>query len=542
MKKRMMLFWLMALSALMFSCFDSSTSSSDSSSDSDDGSGSTEKISVTLSAPANGAKDQMLSVGLSWSGDATSYDLYVGSSSESMDLKKADIIGTSYTLSGLEVSTNYCWKLVAKKSGCEDVTSEVWSFTTGNYGVSLASPEAGGKVYQKEVELTWSGNADSYDLYIGTTAENMVSKQGWSTNKSYTYTPDYGTYYWKIVGKFGTKIIETAVNSFTTVELTRAELDVLVASGVDLSKNVDVSGVTDMSNLFKDRATFNDDISGWDVSNVTNMSGMFNGATAFNQEIGGWTVSNVTNMSGMFNGATAFNQEIGGWTVSNVTDMSNMFKLASSFDKPIGGWDVSKVTNMLGMFMNASSFDKPIGGWDVSKVTNMLGLFSGATNFNQDISGWITESATTMDCMFANTENFNADISGWNVSKVEQFGYMFINAKSFNRDLNNWDVSSAKGMGRMFSNAVKFNCDLDKWNDKVGNVTYMREMFSGATIFNGNISGWKTENNKSMTGMFENATSFNQDLSGWDVSSLEEYDDYDKGIESTWTLARPNFN
>ena len=39
----------------------------------------------------------------------------------------------------------------------------------------------------------------------------------------------------------------------------------------------DVSNITDMTELFKDKTTFNENISSWDVSNVTNMSAMFRG-------------------------------------------------------------------------------------------------------------------------------------------------------------------------------------------------------------------------------------------------------------------------
>ena len=40
--------------------------------------------------------------------------------------------------------------------------------------------------------------------------------------------------------------------------------------------------VTNMSNLFNNETTFNQDIRRWDTSNVTNMASTFKGAVAFN--------------------------------------------------------------------------------------------------------------------------------------------------------------------------------------------------------------------------------------------------------------------
>ena len=60
-----------------------------------------------------------------------------------------------------------------------------------------------------------------------------------------------------------------------------------------------VSLITDMSDLFKEKTTFNDDISNWNVSNVTTMGRMFQECRAFNQDISSWDVSSVTNMGGV---------------------------------------------------------------------------------------------------------------------------------------------------------------------------------------------------------------------------------------------------
>ena len=191
----------------------------------------------------------------------------------------------------------------------------------------------------------------------------------------------------------------------------------------------DVSRVTDMSNTFKDKTTFNGDISSWDVSNVTDMSNMFNGAKAFNQNINSWDVSSVTDMSGMFTHTTdIFNQPLGNWDVSNVTDMNNMFSLAYFFNQDISSWDVSNVTNMTNMFRQAIAFNQDISGWNVISLTTTNRMFYNADAFNQEISSWDLSNVTDMQLMFNSADAFNQDVSTWDVSNVTDMSSMFDNS------------------------------------------------------------------------------------------------------------------
>ena len=281
----------------------------------------------------------------------------------------------------------------------------------------------------------------------------------------------------------------------------------------------DVSQVTDMSQLFEDKTTFNDDISNWDVSNVTNMSNMFDTASSFNQDIGAWDVSNVTTMSAMFWEAKYFNQDISEWDTSSVTNMHSMFSGASSFSQDINtkevtinqvvytAWDVSSVVDMGGMFTAANSFNQDIGAWDVSSVIGMGGMFA-ATSFNQDISSWDVSSVKYLGGMFINASSFNQDIGSWDVSSVTRMGRMFDNASSFNQDISSWDVSSVTNMGRMFSDASSFNQDIGSWDvSSIGETGNYMAAISMNYMFNN--TGISISNfDASIIGWYSNATAF----------------------------------
>ena len=160
------------------------------------------------------------------------------------------------------------------------------------------------------------------------------------------------------------------------------------AAGTVEMPDWDVSLVTSMSELFKNKASFNADISRWDVSSATSMYAMFWGASNFNADISRWDVSSVvTSMQNMFYTASQFNADISRWDVSSVTTMASMFEGAKAFNQLLSRWDVSSVTTMAYMFYDADAFNTMPVGWDTSKVTASGSMFTSADTWTARFTG-----------------------------------------------------------------------------------------------------------------------------------------------------------
>ncbi|MBT3668028.1 MAG: DUF285 domain-containing protein [Opitutae bacterium] len=304
-----------------------------------------------------------------------------------------------------------------------------------------------------------------------------------------------------------------------------------------------VTGVTNMTDAFRNRVNFDDNISGWDVSNVTNMHGMFEGASSFNQPLGDWNVSSVTNMDHVFSDATVFNQPIESWDISSATKMGFMFQNATNFNQDIGQWNTSAVRGMKGMLRRASSFNQDISDWNISSVTDLHGMFwfvDSLSNVNKGLihgsfssnSKWTNDwrqhvviddsnFQTAVNLWFSNQVDANktfGHISDWNVSAVTNMQGAFENRATFNDDIGDWDVSNITNMGEMFRGAGAFNIDISDWN--TSSVSHFANLFKNANSFNQPIGIWDVSTAHNMAQTFAGASSFNQDVSDWNVSSI----------------------
>ena len=303
-----------------------------------------------------------------------------------------------------------------------------------------------------------------------------------------------------------------------------------------------VGNVTDMSELFFRKDTFNDDLSGWDVSKVTTMWYMFEGSS-FNGDISNWDISSVYSMSGMFSNSF-FNGDVSKWDVSSVTYMNWMF-MGSAFNSDISSWDVSSVIYMSYMLNGATSFNRDLCAWsDKFPYDNAMRTFEGSGCTFQHgpyallegpfCASQCNNSYYTADQCFGDGAELRAavniyidsgcsedsscllgqkygwPIGTWCVGYVTDMSYLFYGKTTFNEDLSGWNLASVNNAEHMFRGSG-FNGDISEWN--VASVTKMSCMFC-SSFFNSDVSKWDVSSVISMDGMFA-GSNFDQDLCSW---------------------------
>jgi len=199
---------------------------------------------------------------------------------------------------------------------------------------------------------------DEYDEYHDVDYFNIYNKFNSKQKHDYFNSGGYkGIPYEKYI----TMIKNVKLNNNNIKKAVEYSIDKL---GNDADLNfLDVSGVTDMSNVFDGRRSFNGDISKWNVSNVTIMYDMFYKCEKFNGDLSNWDVSKVSKMGSMFDECKNFNCDISKWNVSNVNNMEYMFKNCKKFNCDISKWDVSKVTYMENVFYGCDSFTYDLSNW-----------------------------------------------------------------------------------------------------------------------------------------------------------------------------------
>lgn len=364
--------------------------------------------------------------------------------------------------------------------------------------------------------IDWGdGNTTQSD---GSTLPSHTYANGQYTVKIYGRTSHYGYNVWFYGNITSPKGMITACTSWGALGVTSLKRAFSRESKLTSVPSSLPTTVTNITGIFEQCSTFNQDISMWNTSNVTAMADVFSGASIFNQPLNSWDVSNVTNMRGMFRQASAFNQLLSSWNTSKVTDMGEMFLLATVFNQSVNSWDVSSVTKFDSMFGYAEQFNQSLNNWNMSNAKETSFMFGGAFAFNQNIGGWNTSNVYDMSNMFFNAFAFNQNISGWNTSKVTNMAGMFLGAQTYNQPLNSWNVSNVTTMRGMFQNAWLFNQPLNSWN--VSNVTDMSNLFAIAESFDQDISAWNTSKVTDMSWIFNGATVFNQPIGSWNVNNV----------------------
>ncbi|MFD2586410.1 BspA family leucine-rich repeat surface protein [Croceitalea marina] len=137
----------------------------------------------------------------------------------------------------------------------------------------------------------------------------------------------------------------------------------------------------------------------------------------------------------------------------------------------------------------------------------------------EEILQWGTIQWKTMENAFYGCQNINFDaIDSPDLSQVSSLKNMFRGATSFNGIVNNWDVSTITDISGIFAETEIFNRPLDNWT--TANITDMSYAFYRARQFNEPLDNWNTGAVTNMEYLFSEASRFDQNINNWNVAQV----------------------
>jgi len=219
---------------------------------------------------------------------------------------------------------------------------------------------------------------------------------------------------------------------------------------MDLSGWSNTSGITDLSNTFRDIGVTSINTTGWDTSNVTNMSGCFYYSDILTHVTGldDWSADSVTTLAYFMsdcdvynfgaanaNFGTNFMDDNAGTCTSMISVAYRVGSTTPGTAPPnVANWDTSGVTSFWNIFESCNwtgGGNLDVSGWDVSSATGtgLADVFAYSPTTVADTSAWEIPSAVTSLVQFARASEIttidfsdaSCDLSG--VTTCYVFGY-----------------------------------------------------------------------------------------------------------------------
>ncbi|BDU51305.1 fibronectin type III domain-containing protein [Haliovirga abyssi] len=305
---------------------------------------------------------------------ATSYKLYMSSSTNGVFNEITDTTNLEYTVTGLNENTTYYFKAKSFNSNGESDYSNVISATTQklNYP-EIPSGVAGTALSTSELKISWDNAqyATSYKLYMSSSTNGVFNEITDTTNLEYTVTGlnENTTYYFK-------------------------------------AKAFNSNGESDYSNVIS-ATTQKQAVDGWFIRGSFNSWGT--DALTFNSSNGKWEIT-ITTGNGDSNGGPRFKiDHFGDWSENYPNDdysldTNSSYKIefdasskaitATLQGNPADNWYIRGSFN--GWGTDALSFNSSTGKWEIT-VTTGNGDSNGGPRFKIDHFGDWSENYPNAD-------------------------------------------------------------------------------------------------------------------------------------------------